>query len=238
MLARLDRYFPWAAALAAASTLAALAMIFFYAPVETTMGVVQKIFYSHVPAAFCGYAGFTLCSVASFIYLLRPSARWDIAARSGADVGLLFFAYVLISGPLWGWKAWGVPWKWEDVQLTASFVLFLLYGGYVLLRTLSPPSSRVRKIGAVLAVVAFVDIPLIHYAVQRWALLHPKVERTGGGGLAPEMYQTLLVSQLAFLLLCVTMIWALIRLRRTAHVIDQLHLDLEDASLAREVHNP
>ena len=235
MLARLDRYFLPVAAAATLAMLAALAMIFFYAPVERTMGVVQKILYSHVPAAFAGYAGFTLCSVASFFYLLRPSPRWDIAARSGADIGLLFFAYVLISGPLWGWKAWGVPWKWEDAQLTASFVLFLLYGGYSLLRALSPPSARIRKIGAVLAVVAFVDIPLIHFAVRRWAMLHPTVERQGGGRLVSEMYHTLLVSQLAFLLLCTTLIWALIRMRRTAYALDQLHLDLEDAALAQEI---
>ena len=165
--------------------LVAFGMIFFYAPVELTMGIVQKIFYVHVPAAMCAYAGFTVTSVASLLYLLKPRKGWDIAAQSGAELGLLFTIYVLISGPMWAYKAWGKAWTW-DPQLTATFVLFLLYGGYFLLRQFSGPSERLRKIAAVLAVFAFIDIPIIHYAVKKWGGLHPVVEREGGDGLSAQ----------------------------------------------------
>jgi heme exporter protein C len=103
----LGRAFPWVMALTGAAMLASLGLIFWHAPVDTTMGIVQKIFYSHVPAAMASYAGFTITSVASLLYLIKPHRNWDIAAVAGAQVGLLFCAYVLISGPLWAIKAWG-----------------------------------------------------------------------------------------------------------------------------------
>lgn len=233
MLARFDRWFPVALTATFATMTASLAMIFFYAPVESTMGIVQKIFYTHVPAAMAAYGGFTIAAIASFLYLVRPARRWDIAARSGAEIGLLFCVYVLVSGPLWAAKAWGKPWVW-DPQLTATFVLFLLYGGYVMLRSLSGGGERVRKIAAVLAVFAFVDIPIIHYSVRRWGGYHPVVEREGGGGLAPAMSHTLTVSMIAFLLLLGVMVWMLVRMRSTAHAIDELYVDLEDASMLLE----
>lgn len=215
--------------LSTVAMITAMSMIFFYAPVEQSMGIVQKIFYFHVPAAMCAYAGFTVCSVASLFYLLKPKEGWDIAARSGAEIGLLFTLYVLISGPLWALKAWGKAWTW-DPQLTATFVLFLLYGGYFLLRTFSGPSERIRKIAAVLAVLAFVDIPIVHYAVKRWGGLHPVVEREGGGGLAPEIATTLSISMLAALLLFTVLLWMAVRIRLRQARVEELYLEVEDLS--------
>ena len=167
MIRAIEKIFPALVGLTIVAVLAAGYLIFAHAPVEATMGVVQKIFYVHVPAAMVMYAGFTITAVASLLYLLKPNRVWDIAAVSGAELGLLFCAYVLISGPIWAYKAWGVAWTW-DPQLTATFVLFLLYGGYALLRIFSGKSEPMRKISAVLAVIAFVDIPIIHYAVKKW----------------------------------------------------------------------
>lgn len=232
MLETLDRYFPWLASLCAATCAAALGMIFFYAPVEQTMGIVQKIFYVHVPSAMAAYAGFVTCSLASLIYLLRPNRRWDIAARSGAELGLAFCVYVLISGPLWAYKAWGKAWVW-DPQLTLTFVLFMLFGGYVALRTLSDDSHTMRLVAAVLGVIASAVIPFIHYAVKYWGGLHPVVEREGGGGLAPAMRATFGVSMLAFLLLFATLLWMIVRARLMALHIDELHLELEDLAAAQ-----
>lgn len=234
MIRFIEKIFPGLVALTALAFLASLYLIFFYAPVEASMGIVQKIFYVHVPAAMVMYAGFTITSVASLIYLLKPNRTWDIAALSGAELGMLFTIYVLVSGPLWGIKAWGKAWVW-DPQLTATFVLFLLYGGYILLRAFSGKSQAMRKIAAVLAVIAFVDIPIIHYAVKKWGGLHPVVERSGGGGLAPEMKLALSVSMLAFLLLFLVMLWLRIRQRLTERKIDRLYLDVEDAAHALSV---
>ncbi len=218
---------PWVAGLAAVAMAVAVGLAFFHAPVDRSMGIVQKIFYTHVPAAMAAYAGFTITSVASLLYLLRPSRTWDAAAVTGAHLGLLFCAYVLISGPLWAYKAWGKAWVW-DPQLTATFVLFLLYGGYVLLRAFSADSDRMRQIAAVLAVVAFVDIPIVHYAVRLWRGTHPVIEREGGGGLAPAMKTAFSANMLAFLLVFVVVLWLAIRGRRLQSRIDELHVDLED----------
>ncbi len=229
MIRAIEKLFPALVVFTALAFASALYLIFFYAPVEVTMGIVQKIFYVHVPAAMVMYAGFTITSVASLLYLLKPNRVWDMAALSGVEVGLLFCVYVLISGPIWAYKAWGVAWTW-DPQLTATFVLFLLYGGYGLLRAFSGQSEQVRKIAAVLAVIAFVDIPVIHYAVQKWGGLHPVVERQGGGGLAPPMKVAFSVAMLAFLGLFVILLWLRLRVRMTERKLDQLYLDVEDAA--------
>lgn len=222
-----EKVYPALVLLTALVVLVTFALIFFYAPVEQTMGIVQKIFYVHVPSAMAAYAGFTLASVASFLYLIRPHRAWDMAAVAGAEVGLIFCAYVLISGPLWGLKAWGKAWVW-DPQLTATLVLFLLYGGYVVLRRFSADDERMRKIAAVLAVIAFVDIPIIHYAVRLWGGLHPVVEREGGDGLAAEMKLVFSVSMLGFLLLFLILAWMRFRIRWREHEVDRLYLELED----------
>jgi heme exporter protein C len=224
---RFDRYAPWLAAAACAAVCVSLGLIHFDAPVDQTMGIVQKIFYSHVPAAMAAYAGFTIASVASLLYLLKPSKLWDVAAMSGAEVGLLFCVYVLVSGPLWAVKAWGQAWVW-DPQLTATFVLFLLYGAYVMLRVFSEESEGMRKIAASLAVLAFVDIPIIHYAVQQWGGMHPIVEREGGGGLAPAMKTAFSTSMFAFLLVFALLFWLSFRSRYLEEQIETLYIDLED----------
>lgn len=231
---QLRRILPYAAALAGIALLIALGLVFFYAPVERrSMGIVQKIFYVHVPAAMAAYAGFTVTSVASLLYLLKPHRTWDMAAAAGAQIGMIFCWFVLVSGPLWAYKAWGRWWIW-DPQLTATLVLFLLYGAYLFLRAFSPVSERMRKIAAVLAVVAFVDIPIIHWSVKMWRGNHPTVERVGGGGLAPEMKWVFSVSMVAFLLLFVVMLWLAIAVRSHRRRVDELELDLKDAERMRE----
>ena len=228
----LRKLFWVALAAAIVASLVSMAMVFFYAPVELTMGVVQKIFYVHVPAAMATYAGFTITSVASLFYLLKPRRGWDLAAMAGVELGLLFCTYVLVSGPLWAYKAWGKAWTW-DPQLTATFVLFLLYGGYFLLRAFSGPSERIRKIAAVLAVLAFVDIPVIHYAVRNWGGLHPVVERVGGDGLGADIALTFQISMLAFLLLFVVIVWLQIRVKLRQARVEQLYLEIEDLARSR-----
>lgn len=229
MLQKAQRFLPALVGLTALVMLADMGLIFFYAPVERSMGIVQKIFYSHVPSALAAYAGFLITAACSLAYLFKPNAKLDMIARSGANVGILFCIYVLFSGPLWAFKAWGKAWTW-DPQLTATFVLFMLFGGYVLLRWLSPDTAQMRRISAVLAVIAAVDIPIIHYAVKKWGGLHPTVERSGGGGLAPDMKLVFSFSMLAFLLLFVCLLLLELRSRLLKARLDQLHLDVEGIS--------
>lgn len=211
----------------------ALWMIFLVAPVEVTMGIVQKIFYVHVPSALASYAGFTVAAVCSLLYLFRPREHWDIGARAGAELGLMLCFFTLLSGSLWGYKAWGTYWVW-DPQLTATLILFLLYGGYVLLRFFGGKSKGVKKTAAVLAIVAFVDIPIIHYSVRLWGGLHPVVEREGGDGLAPEIASVFQVSMLSFLLVFLVVLWLRVRVQLSEHRVDELYLEVEDLYHLRE----
>jgi len=228
----LDRLMWAVVAATAVSLLAALALVFWYAPVEQTMGIVQKIFYFHVPAGMAMYGGFAVTTVASIFYLLRPRPGWDIAAVTGADVGLLFGAFVIISGPLWAYKAWGKAWVW-DPQLTATFILLLMYGGYRLLRLFGGPSRGLRTVGAVLAILAGVMIPVVHYSVRLWGGIHPTVERQGGGGLEARIAATFGVSMFAVLLLFISLMWLHIRLRLDRQRIEELYVDVEDLVRSR-----
>lgn len=228
----LDRLYPILVAVTVLALAASLYMIFFHAPVERQQGIVQKIFYVHVPAAMAMYAGFTITSVASLLYLLKPRRGFDIAAVAGVETGMIFCLYVLVSGPLWALKAWGKAWTW-DPQLTATFVLFLLYGGYFVLRAFSGPSEGIKKVAAVLAVFAFVDIPIIHYAVKNWGGMHPVVEREGGDGLAPAIASTFSLSMLAFLLLFTVLFWAQMRVKLREARVEKLYLEVEDIIRSR-----
>ncbi len=223
---------PLMALVAVVVMIAAMGMVFFYAPVERTMGIVQKIFYVHVPAAMAMYAGFTIAAFCSLLYLIRPSRQWDIAAVTGAEMGLLACVFVLFSGPLWAYKAWGTPWTW-DPQLTATFVLFLMYGGYVLLRRFGGQGRAIRKVSAVLALLAVVNIPIVHYAVELWGGMHPVVEREGGGGLAPEIALVLQISMLGVLLTFLVLTWVRLRVRSTEARLEELYLEVEDLARLR-----
>ncbi len=217
----------------ALALLVALAMVFFYAPVEREMGVVQKIFYVHVPAAMAMYAGFLVSCICSILYLIRSRPIWDVWARTGVEVGMFFCIYVMISGPIWATKAWGKAWVKDDPQLMATFVLFLLYGGYLMLRAFSGPGKGVKKIAAVLAVVSAVDIPVIHWAVRKWGGMHPVVEREGGEGLADAIASTFQLSMLAFLLLFVVLLWLQVRMGIARERLDRLYLTFEDVARSK-----
>ncbi|MBK8255846.1 MAG: cytochrome c biogenesis protein CcsA [Polyangiaceae bacterium] len=197
-------------ALAAATALALVVTLYvvaFRAPVEATMGIVQKIFYFHVPAAYAMYLGAAVCFVGSAGYLARGTRRWDAVAKSGAEVAVVMGMMVLISGPLWAMKAWGVAWTW-DPRLTTSMLSVLIYVAYVLLRAFTGDGDAERKFAAALGVLGAANLPIIHYSVQKWGGNHPKVISNGGGGLQhPDMKLGLMLGFLAFTLLAITLVW-------------------------------
>src|SRR5437764_398309 len=122
--------------LAGATTLlivATINLVFLKAPVEKTMGIVQKIFYFHVPSAYAMYIGAAACCVGSLAYLLKPTDARDALARAGAEVAVVFGVIVLTTGPLWAAKAWGYYWTW-DPRLTTALLQVLIYVAYLVLR--------------------------------------------------------------------------------------------------------
>lgn len=206
-------------ALSAATAIAlvvTLAVIFFRAPVEASMGIVQKIFYFHVPAAYSMYLGATVCFVGSAGYLARGTRGWDAIAKAGAEVAVVMGFMVLISGPLWAMKAWGVAWTW-DPRLTTSMLSVLIYVAYVLLRSFAGDGDAERKFAAALGVLGAANLPIIHFSVQKWGGNHPKVITTGGGGLQhPDMKLALTLGFVTFTLLALTLVWLRAKMELTA----------------------
>jgi heme exporter protein C len=158
-----------AAAVAAAGFLLVPRMIV-DAPIEPIMGFVQKIFYFHVPCAIMLFLSTFTCAGGSVAYLFKGSERGDRIAAAAGELGVLFGACTLVTGPLWGRKAWGVWWQW-DARLTSSLLLFLILIAYMLARRYGGPGGR--KLAAALALFAAVDVPLVYKSVDIWRTVHP-----------------------------------------------------------------
>ena len=187
--------------------------IFFVAPAEVQMGIVQKIFYFHVPSAYAMYVGFVTAGVASGVYLARRDERWDAIAVAGAEVGLAFCIIVLTTGPLWARKAWGVWWAW-DPRLTTTLLAGMIYVAFVSLRGSGAAGQVEKRFAAGLAVLGLPVLVVIHYSVQRWRGQHPTVITSRGGGLAASMYPAFFLSLAAFTALVALLIWARTRVER------------------------
>ncbi len=186
-------------------------LIFFHTPIERSMGIVQKIFYFHVPAAYGMYLGAGACFLGSVAYLFSPTDARDAFAKAGAETAVAFGIIVLVTGPLWAAKAWGRYWTW-DPRLTTSMLSVLIYVAYVVLRSFAGDGHAEKKFAAALGVVGAANLPIIHYSVLKWSGQHPVVVGKGGGGLAPDMYPAFFLSLGAFTLLAIVLLWTRTRL--------------------------
>lgn len=174
----------------------ALYMALFYAPREATMGDAQRIFYFHVPSAWIGFLSFFVVFVASVMFLLKRDRKWDALAASAAEIGVLFTTLVLLTGPLWAKAAWGTYWVW-DARLTTTLVLWLIYVGYLMLRS-SVDDIKRAQMSAVIGIVGFLDVPIIYLSVTWWRTMHPTSVLSDSGGLDPAMRLTFMVAMIAF----------------------------------------
>jgi heme exporter protein C len=178
-----------------------------YTPVEARQGMAQKIFYLHVPAAWCALMAFSLVGLASGLYLWLHDPRLDRFAASSAEVGVAFSAVLLTTGPIWAKPIWGTWWTW-DARLTLTLFLFFLFVGYLALRAaLHDPSERAR-FSAVVGVLGLLLVPFIHLSVYLFRTLHPRpiVLKPSAPSLPPTMLRTLLVSALVFLVLSIGLV--------------------------------
>lgn len=213
---------------ATVATLAALGAVFFYAPVEATMGIVQKIFYFHVASAIAAYCGFAVCCGGSTWYLLKDDVRADVVARAGAEIGVVFCLFVLVSGPLWARKAWGTFWTGEP-RLMLTLVMCLIYVSYLVVRSFGGSGEMTRKIGAALALLGFVDIPFVRYSVARWRGNHPRV--LNNGGISPDMQKTLTLAFVAVALLFAAFLMHRIRIGLLEEKADKLGREVAGRNL-------
>jgi heme exporter protein C len=224
-------------ALAGAALIYAFWMIFFYAPTERSMGIVQRIYYVHVPSAWVAFLAFGIVALCSLGYLWLRDPKLDAIAVSAAELGLVFTTIVLITGPLWGKIAWGAWWVWEP-RLTLTLLLWFIYVGYFMLRGATESPERGKRFGAILGVVGAVDIPLIHMSVNWWRSQHPEavVLRPDGPKAAPEIVQTLLTSLLAFTLLFFSLLLARYVVERLSGRVEALRVRAPSPSSRPVIH--
>lgn len=179
----------------------------FAAPTEETMGDIQRIFYYHVPSAWTSFLLFFGNFIASIVYLNKRSPRWDSAALAFAEVGVVFCSIVLVTGPLWAKPVWGIWWTW-DARLTTTFVLWLIYISYLLLRRFSE-SGQTPTLAAALAIFGFLDVPIVYMSIRWWRTQHPQPVIAGGegSGLDPQMKFALFANWAAFLAMGALVTW-------------------------------
>src|SRR5579863_1928571 len=177
-----------AAALVLLLVAAAAYAAFFVAPTERSMGLIQRIFYLHVSSAWTGLIAFFICFLSNLTYVWRRQPQWDWLGVSAVEVGLAFTTVVLITGPIWAHPVWGIWWTW-DARLTSTFVLWLLYVSYLLLRTLVEEPDRRALLSSLFGIFAFIDVPLVFGAIRWWRTQHPQPVIAGGqgSGLEPTM---------------------------------------------------
>jgi heme exporter protein C len=194
------------------------------APYESTMGLIQRIFYYHVPSAIVMFASAFVCGIASAIYLAKRSPKADRVAIAAAELVVLFGIIVLVTGPLWARKAWGVWWEWGDVRLVTSLVLWLIFVAYMMLRRFAGPGSDV--LAAAVGVFGMANVPFVYWSVNVWRTLHPKttVVRT----LAPEMRIPFYWCFAAFVCLYIALLLLRVRLEKSRNELEAVYAEIED----------
>jgi heme exporter protein C len=167
-------------------------MAFFYAPVDIHQGPVYRIMFLHVPSAITAFASSLALCVFSVLSLRNRSDRLMAWSKGTAEVGLLFTILTLATGSIWGRPTWGTWWTW-DARLTTTFLLALLYAGYLLLYGSMAPGPGRTRVCAVLGILIFADVPIIYKSVTWWRTLHqpPSMIREGGSTMDPEILWTL-----------------------------------------------
>jgi heme exporter protein C len=193
---RAQRVLGWASAVGLAAT-AVVAL--FVVPPDATQGDVQRLMYVHVPAAWIAFLSFGIVFAASVAYLRTGRMQWDRIAVSAAEIGVQFCALTIFLGSLWGRPVWGTWWTW-DPRLTTTALLLLIYVGYLSLRKVADSPARRARWSAVVGVVGFIDVPIVHMSVVWWRSLHQQatVLRPGTPTIAGSMLATLLLAFVAF----------------------------------------
>ena len=176
-----------------------------HAPPDAYQGEVQRIMYLHIPSILTAYLSFFLVFVGSCLYLWKREKRDDILAYSAAEIGVLFTALTIVEGSVWGKPTWGVWWTW-DARLTLTAILLLIFAGYLMLRSLTEDENRAASAAAVLGIIGFLDIPLIHMSVYWWRTLHqpPSIlrpDKAPWDNVHPALLTALVINFVAFVLL-------------------------------------
>jgi heme exporter protein C len=202
---------------------AAAPVVVAYTPFEQTMGLVQKIFYFHVPSAMMMFISAFVCGIASAVFLFRKSAQADRLALAAGELVVTFGLIVMTTGPLWGRKAWGVWWQW-DAKLTSALLLWMIFIAYLLVRRFGGPGAE--KLGAAMAIFGMANVPFVYVASMYWRTLHPAP--TVVPSLQPGMRGPFWFCVASFAMLYVLLLTLRRRIEDQQASVEELYLALED----------
>ena len=224
---------PWSAAATVLLLAGGLYMALFASPPDYQQGEAVRIMYIHVPAAWMALFVYTVMAAASAAALIWRHPLADLAAQAASPIGASFTFLALVTGSLWGKPMWGTWWVW-DARLTSVLVLFFLYLGHIALSRAFDDPARGGRAAAVLAIVGFVNIPIIHFSVIWWNTLHQpsSVFRMGGPTIAPSMLVPLLVMALGYTCYFVTLLLIRLRTEVAARKLRMLRLSAPRAPVA------
>jgi heme exporter protein C len=219
----------WSVAAFAFLGLAAYAALF-VAPTELTMGVIQRIFYFHVPSFWTAFIAIATTTFGSIAYLTTRAMKWDWISVSAAELATAFLTIGLITGPIWAKPVWGVWWAW-DARTTSTFVLWAMYVSYLLLRTLVDEPERRALLSAVVAIFACLDVPLVYFSIWWFRTQHPQPVIGDSGYLDPRMLKVLLFCWAALVVFFLVVVRQRYRLEKLRAEVDGLRMEAERRGL-------
>jgi heme exporter protein C len=200
----------------------------FVAPDEKTMHAVQRIFYFHLPSWIAMFSALCVVFYANVAYLITRKGKFDALGVAGVEVGVVCCTIGLITGPLWARPVWGIWWTW-DARLTTTFILWILYVSYLLLRGLLEDPERRASLSAIFGIFAFLDVPLVYLSNRLWRTQHPQPVIAGGNGsgLDPVMGKVLVLCVVAVFCVMVLVFIDRYRLELLRNECDELRFEIE-----------
>jgi heme exporter protein C len=204
----------------------------YIAPEEATMHQIQRIFYFHVSAWVATFTAFTVVFIANVAYLMTRGQRWDSLGVSAAEVGVACCSIGLITGPLWAKPVWGIWWTW-DARLTTTFIMWLMYISYLMLRGLLEDPRHRDSLSAVFGIFAFLDVPLVYVSNRLWRTQHPQPVFFGGpnSGVDPTMAKVFLICMIAVLVVMIPVLLDRFRVECMRREVEELRQEIELRSL-------
>lgn len=200
----------------------------YIAPEEATMHEIQRIFYFHVSAWVATFTAFTIVFISNVAYLMTRGQRWDSLGVSAAEVGVACCSIGLITGPLWAKPVWGIWWTW-DARLTTTFIMWLMYISYLMLRSLLEDPRHRASLSAVFGIFAFLDVPLVYVSNRLWRTQHPQPVFFGGAnsGVDSTMAKVFLLCMFAVLVVMIPVLIDRYRTECMRREVEDLQQEIE-----------
>lgn len=209
----------------------AVLLVFVYAPLERTMGAVQKVFYFHVATAWVGMLGFMVAAVVGVFYLIKGERKYDIMGLAAIEISLVFFFVTIIMGSIWARPIWNTWWTW-DPRLTTATIVELIYAAYMMLRQGIDDPDRRARFGAVYAILGFVSVPLTFISIRMLRTIHPVVVGNSDPGaegsfsMTGPMKTAFFFSLFTFSLLFADLFWHRFRMGKLAAKVEEIRLKI------------